>query len=139
MKVADIMSRDVQMVGPTQNLVQAAQLMREFDIGVLPVAENEQLVGLVTDRDIVVRGLAEGREAAAISVSEVMSPEVLYCFDDQPLNEVAANMADQQVRRLPVVTHAKKLVGFLSLGDIAQAGADAEAATALAGVSEAKH
>jgi CBS domain-containing protein len=93
-------------------------MMAAIDAGVLPVAENDHLVGMITDRDIAIRGIAKGKGPTA-SVAEVMTHEVKYCFDDQDLDEVTDNMGDIQVRRLPVVNRDKRLVGILSLGDIA--------------------
>lgn len=135
MKIADIMSRDVQMVGSRQTLAQAAQIMQRLDIGALPVAESDQLVGMVTDRDIVVRGLASGKNPVETPVGEVMSPQVLYCYDDQEVSEVASNMGQQQVKRIAVVSREKQLVGFVSLGDIAASGAAPEAQGAMSGIA----
>lgn len=133
-KVSDAMSRDVQVVHPDQTLEQAARQMADLDAGVLPVGENDRLVGMVTDRDIAIRGVAQGKGPDA-TVREVMSAHVKYCFEDQDLDEVTRNMADIQVRRLPVVNRAKRLVGILSLGDIATSPADELAGEALTGIS----
>ena len=119
MKVSDAMSRDVQVVSPTQSIRDAAKIMAKIDAGVLPVGENDRLVGMITDRDIAVRAVAEGK-APTTKVRDIMSDEVLYCFDDQDLDEVAQNMSDTKVRRLPVVNREKRLVGIISLGDVAR-------------------
>ena len=134
MKIEDVMTHDVAVVSPDETIQQAAQLMDQLDIGALPVAENERLVGMITDRDIVVRAVADGLEPG-IKVSEVMTPDVKYCFCDQEVAEVSDNMADIQIRRLPVVDRAKRLVGIIALGDIATCAENDYVADALAGIS----
>ena len=119
MKVSDAMSHDVQMTSPKQSIQDAARIMAKIDAGVLPVAENDRLVGVLTDRDIAIRAVAEGKSPTT-KVRDVMTDEVLYCFDDQDLEEVARNMAEMKVRRLPVLNRAKQLVGIISLGDLAR-------------------
>ncbi|MBX6742769.1 MAG: CBS domain-containing protein [Acetobacteraceae bacterium] len=113
------MSTDVRVATPEDSVQQAAKLMSETDTGVLPVREGDRLVGMVTDRDVAIRLVAEGKDPARTKVREVMSPEVRYVFEDEGLEHVAENMAEQQLRRLPVVNREKRLVGILSLGDIA--------------------
>jgi len=113
------MTRDVQLTSPSQSIREAAKTMAEIDAGSLPVGEDNRLVGMITDRDIAIRAVAEGKSPDT-PVSEVMSQEVLYCFDDQELEEVARNMADIKVRRLPVLNRDKRLVGIVSLGDLSQ-------------------
>jgi CBS domain-containing protein len=117
-KVRDAMSRDVRIAMPDESIRNAARLMAELDAGVLPVGEGDKLIGVITDRDIAVRAVALGKEPST-HVREVMSQEVLYCYEDQDLPAVAKNMAEQQVRRLPVVNRDKRLVGIISLSDIA--------------------
>ena len=119
MKVRDAMSRDVKVANPEESIRNAARMMMEIDAGALPVGENDRLIGVITDRDIAVRAVAEGKPPTT-KVRDVMSAEVLYCFEDQSLDEVAKNMADVQVRRLPVVSRDKRLVGIISLGDLAR-------------------
>lgn len=136
MKISEAMTRDVRLATPQQTICEAAQLMADLDIGLLPVRDGDRLVGMLTDRDIAVRAVAAGR-GPSTPVSEVMSSEVKYCFEDQDVEEVTANMGDIQVRRLPVLSRDKRLVGIISLGDIAAGlGAQAEAGEALAGISE---
>lgn len=137
MKVCDAMTRDVHIASPGESIREAARTMAEIDAGILPVGENDRLVGMITDRDIALRAVAEGKSPDT-PVRDVMSSEdVCYCFDDQEISEVAANMADIKVRRLPVVNRDKRLVGILSLGDISQADdQEKPAIQALCGVSE---
>ncbi|MCK9914565.1 CBS domain-containing protein [Microbacteriaceae bacterium K1510] len=118
MKVSDVMTRDVEVASPNETLRHVAEMMATLDAGALPVGEADHLVGMITDRDIAVRGIAKGKGPNA-KVADVMTREVKYCFDDQDIDEVTANMGDLQVRRLPVVNREKRLVGILSLGDIA--------------------
>lgn len=118
MKVADCMTRDVRVANPNETIQEAARAMAEIDAGVLPVGDDDRLVGMITDRDIAVRGVAQGRGPDA-SVADVMSREVKYCFDDEEVEDVLRNMGDIKVRRLPVVNRDKRLVGIISLGDIA--------------------
>src|SRR5262249_21149130 len=118
MKVSDAMTYDVQVATPKQSISDAARTMARIDAGVLPVGENDRLVGMITARDIAIRAVAEGKPPTT-KVREVMSKEVLYCYEDQDLDEVAKNMADMKVRRLPVLNREKRLVGILSLGDLA--------------------
>jgi CBS domain-containing protein len=113
------MSRDVQVASPKQSIRDAARIMAKIDAGVLPVGDNDRLVGVITDRDIAIRAVAEGK-APTTKVGDVMSHEVLYCFEDQDLEDIAQNMAEMKVRRMPVVNRDKRLVGIISLGDLAR-------------------
>jgi CBS domain-containing protein len=134
MKIKDTITRDVRTIAASSTIREAARLMAEIDAGSLPVSENERLVGMLTDRDIAVRAVAAGK-GPDTTVGEAMSPEVLYCYDDQDIDEVCENMADEQVRRLPVVDRDKKLVGIVSLGDLANAGETDAAGEALEGIT----
>jgi CBS domain-containing protein len=127
------MTPEVQVATPEQSIRDAAQLMAQIDAGTIPVGKDNKLVGILTDRDIAVRAVARGL-GPETPVSKVMSADVKYCFDDQSVEEVARNMADIQVRRLPVVNRDKRLVGILSLGDLA-VRSDASTHEALRGVS----
>ncbi len=118
MRISDVMSRDVCVVGPETPLQSAARLMAEHDVGSLPVGTDDRLVGIVTDRDIVLRGVGEGRSVDT-PVREVMTPEVQYCFEDQDVDEVASTMAGLELRRLPVLDRNMRLVGIVSLANIA--------------------
>jgi len=134
MQVQEIMTRDVSIVSPDETLETAATRMAQLDVGALPVAEGDRLVGMITDRDMVVRGIAEGLGPTA-KIREVMTPDVKYCFADQEIDEIADNMADIQIRRLPVLDRDKRLVGILSLSDIATSDELDQAAEALCGIS----
>src|SRR5438128_2505221 len=135
MKVSEAMTRDVRVANPDETIRQAAKTMATLDAGVLPVGENDHLIGMITDRDIAIRGIAQGKGPKA-KVRDVMTEDVKYCFDDQEVEEVTRNMADIQVRRLPVLNRDKRLVGILSLGDIAISCDDAKVAgDALQGIS----
>jgi len=121
-RIADVMTRGVRVASPEDSVQQAARAMRDDDTGVLPVGENDRLVGLVTDRDIALRLAAEGLDPARAKVREVMTPEVRYVFEDEELNNTLETMAEQQIRRLPVVNRDKRIVGIISLGDLASGG-----------------
>jgi len=136
MKVSDAMSRDVQLANPKQSIRDAARMMAKIDAGALPVGENDRLVGVITDRDIAVRAVAEGKSPLSTKVRDVMSAEVLYCFDDQDLDDVARNMGEQKVRRLPVVNRDKRLVGIISFGDLARKERSDTAGHAISIISE---
>jgi CBS domain-containing protein len=135
MKVSEAMTRDVKMITPEDNLESAAKLMAEEDIGFLPVAENDRLIGTVTDRDIVVRGLAQGKGRSA-HVRDVMTRDVKYCYEDEDVEHVVQNMGDIQVRRLPVVNRDKRLVGVISLADAALKHDAEPVGVAMSGVVE---
>lgn len=136
MKVSEIMSSDVQVITPDQPIQQAARLMIDSDTGFLPVGEGERLIGMVTDRDITVRAVAEGR-GPDTPVREVMSDRPLFAWEDQDVEDVAIQMSDAQVRRMPVLSReGERLVGVVSIGDISQRGDSDAAEAALSGVTE---
>lgn len=135
MKVSEAMSRDVQIASPDQTIQAAAQLMADIDAGVLPVGENDQLVGMLTDRDIAVRAVARGRDPHT-KVRDIMTAEVKYCFEDDDADKVCSNMAEQQIRRLPVVNREKRLTGILSLADLATSDGGNGSGKALSGISQ---
>ena len=135
MKVKEAMCRDVQLANPDETIQQAAQMMVEIDAGALPVGENDRLVGMITDRDIAVRAVAVGKPPTT-KIRDVMSGEVLYCFEDEDLAHVARNMSDMKVRRLPVVNRDKRLVGVISAGDVARHEKPANVGKMMAEVSE---
>lgn len=138
MRVQEVMTHGVECVRPSDSLADAAGKMRELDVGSLPVCgDNDRLVGMITDRDITVRGTAERLPPQLGKVEDVMTPEVVYCFDDQDVTEAADLMKDRQIRRLVVLNHDKRLVGIVSLGDLAvDTGDDELAGNTLEAVSE---
>lgn len=138
MQLRDVMTPNVQLTDPSTTLKEAALAMREGDFGLLPVGENDRLVGTITDRDIAVRAVAEGKDPAATSVREAMSEGIAYCFEDQTPEEAADIMRKRQIRRLPVLNRDKRLVGIVALADLAiESGAIKPAAQALSGISRA--
>jgi len=135
MKISNYMTTDVQITDPEQTLQDVALMMGRLDTGVLPVGENDRLVGMITDRDIAIRGVAEGR-GPKTKVRDVMSTDVKYCFEDEDVEDVLHNMGDLRVRRLPVLNRKKRLVGIISLGDFAMKGSAKETGKALGGISQ---
>jgi CBS domain-containing protein len=136
MKIKNLMSKDVEIVSPATSIEAAAQVMRDRDVGILPVGEGDRLVGMVSDRDLVVRGLAAGKSTSDTPVKDVMSSEqVLYCFEDETPAQVAANMANSLVRRLPVLNRDKRLVGIVSIGDLSARGSASTAGKALGDIA----
>ena len=119
MKVADAMTSEVQLCTPDDTLKDAAEAMAELDVGLLPVAQGDRLVGMISDRDIAIRAVGKGR-GPDTRIEEIMTRDVKYCFDDDELDQVSWNMGDIQVRRLPVLNRQKRLVGIISLSDIAR-------------------
>jgi CBS domain-containing protein len=136
MRISDIMTRGVQTVTPQQSIHEAAALMARVDCGALLVNDQERLIGVITDRDITIRAVAEGLPGDT-PVSDVMSQGVRYCFEDEDVQHVAKNMADIQLRRLPVMNRDKRLVGVVSLGNIAASDSNRASATVLHGVAKA--
>lgn len=125
-KVGDVMSADVETISPDATIEEAAQQMRDGDFGVVPVVDGENLIGIITDRDIVVRAIAEGR-GLGTPVEEAMSEGVICVREDDSVEEAARVMSDNQIRRLPVVDDGGALVGIVSLGDLAVESSDREA------------
>jgi CBS domain-containing protein len=119
MQIREIMTQGPEIINSNATTIEAAAKMRDLDIGSLPVCDGERLQGLLTDRDIAVRLVAAGLDASTTQVREIMTPDVTYCFDDQTLEEAAALMEAQQIRRLPILSRDKYLIGMLSLGDLA--------------------
>lgn len=135
MRVAEAMTRDVRVANPDQSIFEAAQMMADCDCGVLPVGENDRLVGMITDRDIVIRALAQGK-AGETKIRDVMSADVKYCFEEDDLDNVARNMGDLQVRRLPVLNRDKRLTGIVSLGDLSGGAETQTTAQVVSAISE---
>ncbi|HXV24027.1 MAG TPA: CBS domain-containing protein [Alphaproteobacteria bacterium] len=136
MKIHQLMTRDVEIASPEDTIQHAAMAMGRIDAGALPVGENDRLVGMITDRDIAVRAVAEGRDPLHTRVRDVMTAEVKYCYEDEDVNHVCGNMAELQLRRLPVIDRQKRLVGILSLGDLAIHEKPSKAGAALQGISQ---
>jgi CBS domain-containing protein len=134
MKIKDLMTHDVSFVTPDTPVAEVARRMRDEDIGSVPIVENDRMIGMVTDRDIVVRCVAAGDTEGA-TARTAMSPRVLYCYEDQSVNEILENMAEQQVRRMPVVNREKRLVGVVSIGDLSQKS-QRKAGESLKGISQ---
>ena len=135
MRVSEAMTREVRVASPGQSIREVAKIMAEIDAGAMPVGENDRLVGMITDRDIAIRAVAQGK-GPDTPVRDVMSTEqVLYCYEDEELDHVAKNMGSEQVRRLPVVNRDKRLVGIVSFGDVAQTEARS-ASKAVKGVTK---
>ena len=135
MKISEIMSRDVQVARPQDTIQSVAQRMKEIDVGSLPVCDGERIQGMVTDRDIAIRAVAEGRSFES-AVADIMTPEVDYVFDDEDAGEAADRMAEAQVRRLPVVDREKRLVGIVALADLTGRVKDKTAGQTLEEISE---
>jgi CBS domain-containing protein len=135
MQVQDVMTREVELIDPNTTIRDAAKKMREEDVGALPVGEKDRLVGMITDRDIVMRAVAVERSPANTMVRDVMSEKICYCFEDESLEQAAKNMADHQVKRLAVLNRNKRLVGMLALADLGRCEPNA-AQIALRGISK---
>lgn len=133
--VRDVMTEQVTIVRPDAPLQDVARIMRDEDIGSVPVADNDTLVGMVTDRDIVVRGVANGGVESTMA-RDVMSPQIRYCLEDQSVDEALRDMGDLQLRRLPVVDRNMHVVGIVSLGDLSRGARPAEAGESLKDISQ---
>jgi len=137
MKLKDIMTKEVEVIHPDDSLKEAAQRRRVRDIGFLPVCDGDRLVGVVTDRDIVLRSTAEDTDPNTSIGRDLMTAPIIYCFDDQDIQEAAKLMEDHQIRRVAVVSrNDKRLVGVVSLGDIATSDTQKTSAEVLQSVSE---
>lgn len=134
-QVSDVMTRGVRSLSPKDSVVMAARAMQELDVGSIPVCNEERLVGIVTDRDLVLRGIAQDRLGADTPIDDVMTRQPLWCFEDQPIEDVAACMRKSQVRRVPVIDRENQLVGMVSLGDLAVKGDQEQAGRALRSIS----
>ncbi len=126
-----IMTPSVETLSPTATAADAARKMKELDVGAIPVCESERLLGMVTDRDLVVRVVAAGRDPAQATVSDAMTRDVVYCFEDEDAEAAAKIMADKQIRRLPVLSREKQLVGIISFGDLSVDGLDTQTSGAV--------
>jgi CBS domain-containing protein len=136
LKVIEAMTKNPTIATPGDTVEHAARRMEEIDAGILPVGDGDRLVGMITDRDLAIRVVAKGLDPKKTRVGDVMSAEVKYCYEDEDLNHVVENMADLQVRRLPVLNREKRLVGIVSLGDIAASNKPIRAGAALRGIAQ---
>lgn len=135
-QIADVMTRGVRTLSSHDTVIRAAQAMEEMDVGVIPVCDGDHLVGMVTDRDIVLRAVALNRANDQTTLGHVMTAEPHWCYEDQPLDDVLEAMREAQLRRMPVVDRAQQLVGIISLGDLAVKGDEGKAGEALEQISE---
>jgi CBS domain-containing protein len=135
MDVREVMTSEVRLATPDQSISESARMMAECDSGILPVYQDDRLVGMVTDRDIVIRAVANDLSPDT-PVREVMSQEVLYCYEDDDIEQVAKNMAKNQVRRLPVLNRSKRLVGIVSIGDLSKSARPHDTGEAIKEISK---
>ena len=126
-KLKDLMSRDVQIISPDGTIKEAAQQMRKGNFGMMPVGENDRMIGTISDRDIVIRAVAEGKDPST-KVREIMSEGIVWAYEEDSVDDAAKLMGDRQIRRLPIVNADKRLVGIVALGDFAVVSADIEVA-----------
>lgn len=136
MQVSDVMTRGVRTLQPEDTVIMAAQAMEEMDIGVIPVCDEDGLVGILTDRDIAVRVVAQGLTPQDTTLEQVMTTSPYSCFEDQSIEEVLEEMREAQIRRVPVVNQQEQVIGMLSLGDVAVRADEIEAGETLASISE---
>ena len=136
MRISEVMTPNVERLPPNFTVHQAGMTMREHDIGAIPVYEGDRLVGMITDRDIAIRAVADGKDPAEITVGEAMSPGIAYCFEDEEIREAGKKMREKKVRRLIVLDRAKRLVGIVSLGDLATQGDEKVAGKALEAMAQ---
>ena len=136
MLIREVMTEGAECTRPDATLQEAAARMKELDVGSLPVCDNDRLQGMVTDRDIILRSVAEGHDPSQHRVREAMTEEIFYAFEDQDVGDVTKIMKEKQVRRIPVLSRDKRLVGIVSLGDLAVQTDNGEAGEALEKISE---
>jgi len=135
-KIREVMTRDVEVINPNDTLRDAAEKMRALNVGPIPVCDGQRIVGMLTDRDIVVRAIALGKDPNTTQVSDAMSSGIQYCFDDDDTEDVLNRMKEKQLRRFIVVDRSKKLVGIISLGDLTGEVSEGKVGEALEGISE---
>ena len=136
MQVKEVMTPNVERVPPDTPVREAATKMRDLDVGAIPVYEGDKLIGMVTDRDIAIRACAGDGAVERLSVREIMSPGISYCFEDEDIRQAGKQMREKEVRRLVVLDRGKRLVGIVSLGDLAAQGSEKVAAKTLEGVTQ---
>jgi CBS domain-containing protein len=135
MKVKNAMHKNAEWVSPETPIAQVAKKMKDLDIGSLPVGENDRLIGMVTDRDIACRGVADGRDVSNLTARDVMSKGIVYCNDTEDLDDAVRLMETKKIRRLPVINDKKRMVGMLSLGDVSHAASREMSGEVIAAVS----
>jgi CBS domain-containing protein len=121
MKVKQAMHKGVEWMSPKATIFELADKMREYDVGAIPIGENDRLVGMVTDRDIVIKGLMKATDASKLTAKDIMTEGIIYCRDNEDLGDALRIMESKQIRRLPVINKDKRMVGILSLGDVSHA------------------
>ena len=134
--VMEVMTKDVEIINPNDSLKDAAEKMRTLNVGPLPVCEGDKLMGIITDRDIVVRAVSQGMDPNNTRVSQAMTDEIEYVYEDDDISTVVRKMKEEQIRRILVVNRDKKLVGIVALGDLAEAMDTQEAGKTLESISE---
>ncbi len=134
--IREVMTRDVEVIGPNDTVREAARKMRDLDVGPIPVCDGKKVQGMLTDRDIVVRAIAEDMDPARTPVSDIMTKGIEYCFEDDQAEDVLDRMEEQQLRRFIVVDRDKNLVGIVALGDLAGEESGHRVGRALEGISE---
>jgi CBS domain-containing protein len=135
-QVKDVMTKDVEIINPNDSLKDAAEKMRTLNVGPLPVCDGDRLKGIITDRDIVVRAVSQGMDPNQTRVSQAMTDEIEYVYEDDDISQVSRKMKDEQIRRILVVNRDKRLVGIVALGDLAEAMDTEEAGKTLESISE---
>jgi predicted transcriptional regulator len=135
MKVHEMMHKGIESVAPETSVVTLAKMMMQHDIGAIPVGENDQLIGMVTDRDIIVRAVANGKDISKLTARDVMTKGMIYCQDSEEVGDAVRIMESKKVRRLPVLNENKRMVGMLSLGDVSHAASHEIAAVVMKAVS----
>ena len=135
MQIKDLMSREIEMVSSDTTVKEAAKFMKEFNIGIMPVRDGRRVTGMITDRDITIRAVAESRNPDTTKVKDIMTPEFFYCYDDDEIEEASKLMESKHVHRVLVFNHEERPVGIISLGDIAVRGDEKMAGRILSGVS----
>lgn len=135
-QVKECMTKNANYINSSTTVQQAAKLMKEKDIGFLPVGDNDKIIGIVTDRDLVVRSLANGKDITSTTVKDIMSPGCLYCFEEDSVEDVTKNLGKNKVHRLTVLNKSKRLVGVITLGDVSRKGAAQKAGEALSTITK---
>jgi CBS domain-containing protein len=137
MQARDLMTTNVECIDPGMGVQDAARRMKSLDVGFLPVCEQDRLIGTLTDRDIVLRAVAEGKDIKSVRARDIMTTEVFWCYDDQSSEEIAEYLAEKEIRRVLILDHNKRLVGVISIGDLAKGGEEEKTGQAIREIAEA--